>query len=126
MEVRADRFAFEHMPSNLKGWSHMATNQIIQDLVRLAKEWSRTRGDQAEHIVVHESAYGHPNLLSRAYALKEAAGAVDFLLEQYEAETLLDYTTGISFSGICSLAKAKRSSGVPWLIKTPPGKRNEH
>ncbi|WP_075292246.1 hypothetical protein [Pararhizobium arenae] len=101
MESRADTFAYEHLPPAVASWSHMATNFIIQQLAAIANP--QALGDKSSPIVVNETPYGHPNLLTRAYSLKNVTGAVDFLLEEYEARTLIDEQKGTKYAGICSL-----------------------
>jgi hypothetical protein len=104
MEARADAFAFQHMPDVAKTWGHMATNYIIQQLVAIAKQRAGTADDEHSPIKISDREFGHPNMLLRAYSLKAATGAVDFLLEQYEQETVID-GAGTWFPGICSLAQ---------------------
>lgn len=106
IETDADGFALQHMPASVQGWGHMATNFIIQQLVAHAKlnTATATAGD-TKQIVVREPAYGHPNFLLRAYSLKEATGAVDFLLEQHQANTVSDPARGATLPGICTLAQ---------------------
>ncbi|MCF1465038.1 hypothetical protein FS827_27695 [Agrobacterium vitis] len=103
MESRADTFAYEHLPPAIAGWSHMATNFIIQQLVGIANP--QALGDKSSPIVVNETPYDHPNLLTRAYSLKNVTGAVDFLLEEYEARTVTDNQKGTKYYGICSLVQ---------------------
>ena len=103
-EAAADHFAFEHMPGHVKGWGHMATNYLIQQLVSIAAPKVSGVDEENQEIVLKESVYGHPNLLTRAYGLKTATGAVDFLLEEYQQRLKTSSTSGTSFTGLCSLA----------------------
>lgn len=104
IEIEADAFALKHMPPNVQGWGHMSTNFIIQQLVAHARRYTATSGD-TEQILVREPEHGHPNFLLRAYSLKEATGAVDFLLEQHQANTVSDPAKGASLPGVCALAQ---------------------
>lgn len=101
MELEADQFAMAGMPDRVKGWGHMTTNYLIQQLVGIAQ---RSSNDVDGDIVVHNNEYGHPNFLLRAYGLKRATGAIDFLLEEYESRTTTSMVDGAKFPGICSLS----------------------
>lgn len=108
MELGADRYAFEHFPSNLSGWGHMSVNFIIQQLVGIAvRSRSSLERSSTDPIVVHEDEFGHPNLLSRAFSLKKATGAVDFLLEAYEQRLTVSFSAGARLSSVCALSRAE-------------------
>ena len=105
MELTADKFAFENLPNNLKAWGHMTVNYLIQQLVALCTTALGTTSTAP--IVVRENQFGHPNLLSRAFSLKEATGAVDFLLEAYERRLNVSYTEGVRLPDVCALQRAE-------------------
>lgn len=104
-EAAADAFAFSGMPARIRTWGHMTTNFLIQQMVAIALgDDARKLRSKDESIVVRDDGLGHPNLLTRAFSLKRATGAVDFLLEEYETRTVPNKSAGTQFPGVCSLS----------------------
>ncbi|MFG5410678.1 hypothetical protein ABXN37_24430 [Piscinibacter sakaiensis] len=104
-EATADAFAFSGMPARIRTWGHMTTNFLIQQMAGIALgNDARKLRSKEESIVVRDDGLAHPNLLTRAFSLKNATGAVDFLLEEYESRTVPTKGGGAQFPGVCALS----------------------
>ena len=104
-ELAADKFAVSHMPPYASAFGFMAINWLILELANEAKKEQLQKGGDDDKIRVSNPQVGHPNLLSRVYALRDVVFDVDSLHDEMQRKTVIDMINGAKLSSLCALGK---------------------